>query len=95
MTALRAHYLERGLAIPELEDQNPAGQYTYSAKLTMQVHVQEIQHYTEVMHVETTSYFQMCSWIFLAILPCVRSSPSITSRQMNQSLCGMPLLLLQ
>lgn len=51
MTALRAHYLERGLAIPELEDQNPAGQYTYSARLTMQVHVQEVQHYTEVMHV--------------------------------------------
>ena len=26
VTALKAHYLERGLVIPELEDQNPAGQ---------------------------------------------------------------------
>ena len=28
VTALKAHYLERGLVIPELEDQNPAGQYS-------------------------------------------------------------------
>lgn len=39
VTALKAHYLERGLVIPELEDQNPAGQYyvlyLYIARYTM------------------------------------------------------------
>ena len=27
ITALKAHYLEKGLALPELEEQNPAGMF--------------------------------------------------------------------
>ena len=29
ITALKAHYLEKGLVLPELEEQNPAGMFEF------------------------------------------------------------------